>query len=100
MHLNLNQNHKKHRNLLNNFHLQGHTKKSYAFRCSEKQEHLNSAKTQIQAPNAFTPSVLKEIQQQYPRFRCSAGLNLLGLSQPFLMLFAASAAVEKAICKL
>ena len=33
----------------------------------------DSAKTQIQAPNTLTTSVLQEFQQQYPRFRCSVG---------------------------
>ena len=73
MHLNLNQNHKIHHNTLNNFQLQRFTKNSTAFRCSEKREHLNSAKMRIQALNTLTESVLKEFQRQYPRFRCSVG---------------------------
>ena len=71
MHLNLNQNCKYRHNSLSNFQLQRFTKNSTAFRCSEKQQHLNSAKMQIQVLNTLTESVLKEFQQQYPRFRCS-----------------------------
>ena len=44
MHLNLNQNHKSHHNALNNFQLQRFTKKPSAFRCTGKQQYLNSAK--------------------------------------------------------
>ena len=75
MHLNLNQNRKYYHNSLSNVQLQRFTKNPYAFRYSEKQEHLNSAKMQIQAPSAFTPSVLQEFQQPYPRFRCSVGMK-------------------------
>ena len=60
MHLNLNKNRKNHHNSLNNFQLQRFTKKLYAFRCTGKQQHLNSAKTQIQAPNTLIASVLQE----------------------------------------
>ena len=44
-------------------------------KCSRKREYLNSAKMQIQAPSMLTSSVLKEFQQQYPRFRCSVGMK-------------------------
>ena len=50
----------KHHNSLNNFQLHEHPKHLSAFRCSEKQEHLNSAKMQIQAPNTLTTNVLQE----------------------------------------
>ena len=46
-HLNLNKNCKDCRNSLNSFHLRRFAENSSAFRCSEKQEHLNSAKMQI-----------------------------------------------------
>ena len=62
-------------NQLNNFQLQRFTKKPSAFRYTGKQQHLNSAKTQIQAPNTLITSVLQEFQQQYPRFRCSVGMK-------------------------
>ena len=77
LNLNLNLNPKEtqeaHCNSLNNFLLQGFDKHIHWFRCSEKREHLNSAKMQIQAPNTLITSVLQEFQQQYPRFRCSVG---------------------------
>ena len=75
MHLNLNKNRKYCCNLLNNFHLRRFSKRTSAFRCSEKQEHLNSAKMQIQALNMLIASVLQEFQLQYPRFRCSVGMK-------------------------
>ena len=66
MHLNLNKNRKYHHNSLSNFQLQRFAKKSTAFRCTGKQQHLNFDKMRIQAPSMLTSSVLKEFQQQYP----------------------------------
>ena len=75
MHLNPNQNCKNRCNLLKYFYLQGFTKKPSAFRCSERQEHLNPAKTQIQIHNQLTTNVLQDFQQQYQRFRYSVGVK-------------------------
>ncbi len=60
MHLNLNQNRKYHHNSLSNFQLHEHPKHLSMFRCSEKQEHLNSAKIRILTLNALTANVLQE----------------------------------------
>ena len=71
MHLNLNENREYRCNSLNNFHLHRFTKNSSAFRCSKRQEHLNSAKMQIQALNPLISNALQDFQRQYLRFRCS-----------------------------